>query len=123
MSVDLRVSGCTYDLARREEVAGRMRGCRHAAADQEEREEQLEGGHGAAEAQGGKFRSHQVETHECRKHAAGDMTREGKEGGSSLRQRYLCPAIQKGLFASRSTQQLFYYMHVISCRTGPPEKE
>lgn len=100
MSVDLRVSGCTYDLARREEVVGRMRGCRHAAADQEEREEQLEGGHGTAEAQGGESRSHQVKIHECRKHAAGDMTRGGKEEGSSLQQRYLCQAIQKGLFAT-----------------------
>ncbi len=71
-------SSSTYNLAWRE-VAGKTCGCRHAADQQ--REEQLEGGHGAA-AQG-ESRSHKLETHECRKHAVGDMTRKGKEEGSS----------------------------------------
>lgn len=68
----------------------------HAAADQEEREEKLEGGHNAAAAQGEESRSHQGRTHEWRKHAAGDMRGEGRKGNSL----FMLAAIQRGFLAT-----------------------
>lgn len=49
LTVCVCLPGFTYNLAWREVVSGRACGC-HCAADQQ-REEQLEGGHGAAATQ------------------------------------------------------------------------
>lgn len=58
--------------------------CHRAAADQEELEELLEGGHGSPASTGEESPHQRGSKHECRKHAAGDTTRQGKEEGSSL---------------------------------------